>query len=122
MQYLKFDLFRYKVIGNYLPFILLLIYETCNYYASSYQPNSILFLREFLIVLCCVFLLDLLLSSNKKYQLYFVIFISLLPGILALFNIPSSFFGITNQRFTDSMIFPSSVFYISPWGFCPMNG
>jgi tetratricopeptide (TPR) repeat protein len=82
-----------------LSFLLLLLYETVNFSISTYQPSSILFLRDFLIILCCTFLIDKLLR-NKKYRIYFVVFISIMAGLLALFNIPIFFF-----RYYESTIY-----------------
>ena len=74
-----------------ISFFLLLLYEVVSFQFSAYQANSILFLRDFLIILCCLFLIDKLLRS-EKYRTYFVVFVSLMAGLLALFNIPIFFF------------------------------
>ena len=71
--------------------VLLLLYEIANFFYSAYQPNSILFLRSFLTILACVTCLYKL-FSNKKYQTYFVVVISILAGLLAFFNLPIFFF------------------------------
>jgi tetratricopeptide (TPR) repeat protein len=80
-------------------FFLLLLYEIVNFSTSNYQPNSILFLRDFLIVFCCLFLFDKLLKISK-YRTYFIVFISVIAGLLALFNLPIFFF-----RYYESTIY-----------------
>ena len=82
-----------------ISFFMLLFYEIINFFISAYQPNTILFLRDFILVLCCILLMKNL-SKNENYRIYFVIFISLMAGLLALFNIPVFFF-----KYYESMIY-----------------
>jgi hypothetical protein len=46
---------------------LLLFYEIVNFQTSSYQANSILFLRDFIVVVCCIILIKKFLT-DEKYQ------------------------------------------------------
>lgn len=81
------------------PLALLFLYEIANYFVSEYQPNSILFLQDFLIITCCFLILHPLLK-DKENRIYFVVFISLSAGLLALFNIPMFFF-----RYYESSVY-----------------
>ncbi len=74
-----------------IAFVLLLLYEIVNFQFSSYPANSILFLRDFSIVLCCIFLINKLLKT-EKYRVYLVVFISLMAGLLTFLNLPIFFF------------------------------
>jgi len=82
---------EYGATFTTISFSVLLLYEIINFQFSAYQANSILFLRDFIVILCCLFLMDKLLK-NEKYQTYFIIFISAMAGLLAFFNIPIFFF------------------------------
>jgi tetratricopeptide (TPR) repeat protein len=72
-------------------FVVLLLYEIFNFNISLYKANSILFLRDFFVILFFVFSI-LKLLTIKKYQTYFIVFISLFAGISALLNLPIFFF------------------------------
>ena len=71
--------------------LLLALYEIISYFVSGYQANSILFLRAFLLIMCCIFVIDTVLQHGK-YKTHIVVFISLLAGLLALLNLPIFFF------------------------------
>ena len=71
--------------------IVLLFYEVLNFYFSSYQENSILFLQTFFVILFIIVVLYKLITK-EKYKTYFVVFISLIAGVLAFFNLPIFFF------------------------------
>lgn len=99
-----------------LSFILLLLYEIINYHISGYKPNNILFLRDFFIIICWIFLLNKLLR-NKKSRIYLVVFITLLGGILALFNIPIFFFRYYESTIHEFNDFSQFRFLYRPLGF-----
>jgi O-antigen ligase/Flp pilus assembly protein TadD len=99
-----------------LSFFLLLLYETVNFSTSAHQPNSILFLRDFLIIFCCILLFDKLLKI-KKYWIYFVVFISIIAGLLALFNIPLFFFRYYESTIYGFNDFSQFRFLYRPLGF-----
>lgn len=78
---------------------LLWLYEIINYCYSGCKPNSILFLRDFILVGCCVFIAIEVLK-DRKYRTWLVIFISLLAGLFSLANLPIFFF-----RYYEAMIY-----------------
>lgn len=101
---------------TFLYLCILLFFEIINFSFSIYRPNSILFLKDFYLIICCIFLINQLLIS-KKYFIYFVIFISILGGALAFFNIPIFFFKyyqLTINGFNDFSQFRS---LYTPLGF-----
>jgi tetratricopeptide (TPR) repeat protein len=97
-------------------FFLLLIYETVNFQLSAYQANSILFLRDFLIIICCILLFNKLLKI-RKYWSYFVVLISVIAGLLALFNIPLFFFRYYESTIYGFDDFSQFRFLYRPLGF-----
>ncbi|MDR1181367.1 MAG: O-antigen ligase family protein [Bacteroidales bacterium] len=99
-----------------LSFFLLLIYETVNLQLSAYQANSILFLRDFMIIFCCILFIDKLLK-NRKYRTFFVVFISLIAGLLALLNIPLFFFKYYESTICGFNDFSQFRFLYRPMGF-----
>lgn len=46
-------------------FLVLFLYEVLNFFLSHYQANSILFLRDFVLVLSCIFTVCYLLRNKK---------------------------------------------------------
>lgn len=99
-----------------LPSIFLLLYEFIIYYNSDYRANSLLFLREFLLIICCVILISILLR-DKKYQSAIVVFISLFGGVLALCNIPFFFFRYYESAIYGFDDFTQFRFLYRPLGF-----
>jgi tetratricopeptide (TPR) repeat protein len=96
--------------------VLLLLNEIVNFFYSVYQPNSILFLRSFFVVLGCIFVLQKLVS-NKKYRNHFVVIISLLAGLMAFFNLPIFFFRYYEAGIYGFDDFTQFRFLYMPLGF-----
>lgn len=65
---------------------VLLLYEYINYHFSLYQPNSILCLGDYFIVMCCGLLLKFIIAK-RSYIYYIVVFVSLLAALLGLLNV-----------------------------------
>ena len=101
-----------------LSLFLLLLYEVISYFISDYKPNSLIFLQALFIIVCCVFIFESLIR-NEKYKSYFVIFLSLLVGLLTLINLPvfllRSFLSVTNEFSDFSQIRAS----YAPFGILP---
>lgn len=98
---------------------LLLLFEVINYFFSDYKPNSILFLRELIVIFCFFIILDFFLKNkaNRKYKVYLIGFISLLGGLLALFNIPIFFFKYYEASIYGFSDFTQFRFLYNPMGF-----
>lgn len=103
-----------SVITIYLS--LLLIYEIINYFISDYQPNSILFLRDFSLIICCIFFIEKNLRK-ERFQIYFIVYISLLMGVLSLFSISLFFFRYYEAAFYGFDDFSQFRFLYKPLGF-----
>jgi len=99
-----------------IAFIMLLLYEIFNFYNSSYQANSIIFLRIFFAIIFCVFVINRLLAK-REYKTYFVVGISLLAGILALYNLPIFFFRYYEAGIYGFDDFSQFRFLYRPLGF-----
>lgn len=99
-----------------LSFFLLLSYEIIIVQTSKYRPNSIIFLRDFLFILCIIFLINKLLK-NRKFQIYGAVFISIIAGLLALFNIPVFFFRYYESSIHGFEDFSQFRFLYRPLGF-----
>jgi O-antigen ligase/tetratricopeptide (TPR) repeat protein len=108
-----------SISTSLITFILLFLYEVFNFYFSAYRPNSILFLRDFFIVLCCIVTVDKVLLDIKyiKYKIYFVVFISGFAGVLALFNILFFFFKYYEMQIYGFEDFSQFRFLYAPFGF-----
>lgn len=81
-------IYKGENVFSYISIFLfvLLLYEYINYNFSLYQCNSILYLRDYFIVICCGLLLKTILVKRLNI-FYIVVFISLLAGLLGVFNI-----------------------------------
>ena len=96
--------------------IMLLLYEVFNCCFSSYQANSILFLRVFFLIMFVIFVLYQLITK-EKYKTCFVVFISLIAGILAFFNLPLFFFRYYEAGIYGFDDFTQFRFLYRPLGF-----
>lgn len=83
---------RNQIFTSYIIlFILILLNEIVNYTASEYKANSILFLKDLFQIISCIILFYKLFKCGKIKN-YFIVFISIMAGVLTLANIPIFFF------------------------------
>lgn len=107
---------RNLTLSNFILLLSLLLYEIINYLNSEYKANSILFLKDLFLIMGGVFLFWQLLKE-KKIRLYFVIFISISAGLLALANIPIFFFRYYESAIHGFDDFSQFRFLYRPLGF-----
>lgn len=107
---------RNLTLSNLVILLLLLLYEIINYLNSEYKANSILFLKDLFQIMGSIFLFCQLLKE-KNTRLYFVIFISILGGLLALANIPIFFFRYYESAIHGFDDFTQFRFLYRPLGF-----
>lgn len=93
--------------------LLLIIFETINYFASSYRPNSLQFLRSILVVVGVVFLFKRVLAY--KIYLYFSIFI--IAFVFTSLNLSVFFFKFFEASYYGFEDFSQFRFMYNPMGF-----